>query len=150
MTNDANRMNNDKTTSTQSDLSDLKGLDAFLSGFQFVESDGAPYIALDNQRRFYINATTRKLLGVKPYDRVAIAYSPDEQALAIVKMNAAPSGGLLATSQYVVDKRYYMSARHFSRVNALSSEGAPYYFDYVRGKDDGTAFVFRLRRAAED
>lgn len=117
-----------------------------LSGFEFVPSDGAPFITLDKQRRFYLNATTRKLLDIKPYHRLSIAYNPAEKALAIVK----PSAHLInadvhaSTAQYVVDKRYYLSARRFAKDYAYSMESAPYEFAYDRGSSDGNVFIFRL------
>lgn len=120
-----------------------------LSGFHFVESDGAPSVTLDNQRRFYLNATTRKMLGVKPYDRLAIAYNDVDKALAIVKPDAIGSAlfndASANASRYFVSQRYYLSARHFSRANAYPPEKAPYHFDYDRGSSDGSVFIFRLR-----
>src|SRR5690606_31123521 len=115
-----------------------------LAGFEFVPSDGVPFITLDNQRRFYLNSSARKLIGVKPYDRVSIAYKPTEQALAIVK-NAADNVHA-AISVYAVDKRYYMSARKFAAMYAYPIEQAPFEFVYDRGSSDGDVFIFRLRR----
>ena len=117
--------------------------DNILAGFEFVPSDGVPFITLDNQRRFYLNASARKLIGVKPYDRVSIAYKPAEQALAIVK-NANDIHAEL--SQYFVDKRYYMSARKFATTYAFDADKAPYEFVYDRGSSDGDVFIFRLKR----
>ncbi len=115
-----------------------------LDGFEFVPSDGVPFITLDNQRRFYLNASARKLVGVKPYDRVSIAYKPTEQALAIVK-NASDNVHA-AISAYAVDKRYYMSARKFATTYAFDADKAPYEFVYDRGSSDGNVFIFRLRK----
>lgn len=130
-------------TTTEPSLSD------FISeGFKIVPSDSIPYISLDNQRRFYINTTARRLMNVKPFARLAVAYRPDSQELAIVRPSADASAevsALLATSQYNVDKRYYMSARHFVKEYGYATEQAPYFFDYQHGKSDGTLFVFRLR-----
>lgn len=120
-------------------------LSDFLAGFEFVESDGSPFITLDNQRRFYLNSSARRLLGVKPYDRLSIAYNIEDKSVAIVKHGVLPLDGILATSNYVVDKRYYLSARHFSRTYRYEPKDAPYYFDYVRGSAGGSAFVFKLR-----
>lgn len=120
--------------------------DDMLAGFEFVPSDGVPFITLDNQRRFYLNASARKLVGVKPYDRISIAYNPTEQALAIVK-NAADNVHA-AISVYAVDKRYYMSARKFANAYAYNAEDAPYEFVYDRGSSDGNVFIFRLRSLA--
>jgi len=119
-----------------------------LEGFEFVASDSIPSITLDNQRRFYINTSARRLLGIKPFQRLAIAYNPEKEELAIVKYVKegeveAKEAAALATSAYNVDKRYYMSARHFSKEYDYSPEHAPYTFEYSRGKSDGTVAIFR-------
>src|SRR5699024_5404542 len=125
-----------------------QSMPSILQVFPFVESDGVPSITLDNQRRFYVNTTARRLMNVRPYDRLAIAYRAEDKSLAVVK----PSAGLsaietaeIATSNYAVDKRYYMSARHFARSQGFPVEEAPYTFVYERGACDGTLFVFQLR-----
>ena len=124
-----------------------------LEGFEIVASDSVPSITLDNQRRFYINTSARRLMDVKPYERLALAYHPEMKAVAIVR--AAPSAyekatselsnpAELSTSNYSIDKRYYMSARHFARNYGYPPEEAPYYFVYERGASDGSVFIFRL------
>lgn len=114
-----------------------------LSGFEYVASDSVPSITLDNQRRFYINSSARRLMEVKPYARIAVAYNAVNKELAIVKLGSDASGDAL-TSNYSVDRRHYMSARHFSRHYGYEPEGAPYTFIYERGASDGRTFVFRL------
>ncbi len=113
-----------------------------LEGFEFVPSDGVPYITLDNQRRFYVNKSARKLLGIKPYGRVSIAYNSSEKSLAIVKDSADVHADM---SVYTSDKRYYMSARKFAEIYAYPPEQAPYEFVYDRGSSDGNIFIFRLK-----
>lgn len=120
-------------------------MQSILEGFEYVASDSVPSVTLDNQRRFYLNSSARRLIDAKPYDRLAIAYSPSEKAIAIVRPGADAEGDLL-TSNYTVDKRYYMSARHFSNYYGYDPVGAPYTFNYERGSSDGRAFVFRLAR----
>src|SRR5690625_4148035 len=115
---------------------------ALLDGFEIVASDGIPSITLDNQRRFYVNSSARRLMDVKPYQRLAIAYNPSSKSLAFVFVDARR--GEYATSNYAVDKRYYMSARHFAGHYGYKPEGAPYNFVYERGASDGSVFVFRL------
>ncbi len=119
-------------------------MDSLLDGFEFVPSDGVPFITLDNQRRFYLNASARKLVGVKPYDRVSIAYNPTESALAVVKGHVDDVHAEM--SVYAVDKRYYMSARKFASTYAYAAEDAPFEFVYDRGDSGGSVFIFRLRR----
>ena len=115
-----------------------------LEGFDFVPSDGVPFITLDNQRRFYLNKTARKLLGIKPYGRIALAYNSSEKALAIVKDSKDVHAEM---SVYAVDKRYYMSARKFADIYAYPPEQAPYVFVYERGSSDGNIFIFRLKES---
>jgi len=112
-----------------------------LKGFEIVASDSIPTITLDNQRRFYINTSARRLMGVNPYERLAVAYNPSEKALAIVKGGSADA---YPTSNYSVDKRFYMSARHFASYCGYPPEQAPYSFVYERGASDGNVFIFRL------
>lgn len=123
-------------------------LSGILDGFVIVESDGLPVITLDNQSRFYINATARRLMSVKPYERLAIAYNADTHSLAIIRPSASMSDVEMAhvsTSNYNVDKRYYMSARHFAREYRYVSSSLPVHFVYERGTSDGNTFVFTLR-----
>lgn len=115
---------------------------ALLEGFEIVASDGVPSITLDNQRRFYINSSARRLMGVKPYQSLAVAYNTSNKSLAFVFIDARR--GEYATSNYAVDKRYYMSARHFAELYGYKPAGAPYNFVYERGASDGSVFVFRL------
>lgn len=115
----------------------------YLDGFEYVPSDGIPFITLDSQRRFYLNASARKLIGIKPYDRVSVAYNATESALAVVKQSSDAHASM---SLYLVDKRYYMSARKFASTYAYGVANAPYEFVYERGSSDGNVFVFKLRR----
>ena len=114
-----------------------------LSDFQIVPSDVMPSITLDNQRRFYVNTSARRLMDVKPYRRLALGYNPAKSEIAII--TGTRDTPALATSNYNVDKRYYMSARHFVKEYGYDPEGAPYVFDYIDGRSDGTLFVFKLR-----
>src|SRR5699024_432232 len=89
-----------------------------LSDFDIVASDAIPAITLDRQRRFYINVSARRLLGINPYQRMSVAYSPDKRLLAVIRPNvdATPAErAALTTSSYNVTARYYMSARLFAR-----------------------------------
>lgn len=119
-------------------------MDDFLKGFEIVASDSVPAISLDNQRRFYINTSARRLMDVEPFDKLSIAYDPSSREIAVLRHYKGARSSELATSNYNVDKRYYMSARHFANYYAFPPEGAPYLFVYDRGKSDGTAFIFKL------
>lgn len=122
-------------------------LNSLLEGFEIVASDSVPCITLDNQRRFYLNTSVRRLTGVKPYERLSIAYNPTERRLAIIRPTATlndKQAAELATSTYNIDKRYYMSARYFSNKYAFPPESAPYSFAYEQKAGDGSVFIFRL------
>lgn len=116
---------------------------ALLTGFEFVPSDGLPVITLDKQRRFYLNAALRSFIGVQAYDRIALAYSPSDQALAVVK----PGAGIAEADNayYSVDGRHYISARKFLQRYPIILEGAPLFFEYDRGGSNGNVFIFRLK-----
>jgi len=119
-----------------------------LSDFDIVASDAIPAITLDRQRRFYINVSARRLLGIKPHQRLSVAYSPDKRLLAVIRPNvdATPAEkAALATSSYNVTDRYYMSARLFAREYGFEPDEAPYSFDYVHGRSDGSMAMFKLR-----
>lgn len=125
----------------------LRMTESLLTGFEIVASDNVPAITLDNQRRFYINTSARRLMGVSPYERLAIAYNPTDRHLAVIRPTAglsARESAELATSNYTIDKRYYMSARHFTREYGYDEWDAPYTFVYDRGASDGSVFIFRL------
>src|SRR5690625_2481729 len=122
-------------------------MNTLLAGFEFVPADNPASLTLDNQMRIYINATARRLLDIKPYDRLAVAYRSDKHELAIVKDYAGKDSQSRAeylTSNFAVDKRYYLHTRVLARLYGFSEKQAPYRFDYERGASDGSIFVFRL------
>ena len=119
--------------------------DSFLDGFEIVPPDSQPFITLDNQRRFYLNSSLRKFIGVKAYDRVALAYRADDKSLALLTGEAA---AVISAPTYHVDKRHYMSARRFCAEYNYDADKAPYTFVFDRssGASNGVSgiFVFRL------
>lgn len=119
----------------------------FLKGFEFVESDGLPVITLDKHHRFYINTTARRLMNVKPYDRLSVAYNSTNKTIAIIKSHVeltSTASAHAATSVYNVDRRYYLHARHFTREYGYDKKETPSHFVYERGVSSGVAFAFRL------
>lgn len=119
----------------------LKYLDSLLDGFETVPSDSAPFITLDKQRRFYLNASLRKLIDVKSYDRVSIAYNPETRSLAILTGESAEA---IPASSYFVDKRYYMSARRFCAEYRYTPDSAPYTFEFQRAGSVAGVYLFTL------
>jgi len=121
-----------------------------LEGFEFVPSDHEPRLTLDKQMRVYLNTSTQKLLGLKAYDRVALAYSPSNKEIAVVKSVSTLAGlskqnmAEYMTSNFVVDKRKYLHTRRFAKIYGFTPSNAPYYFSYQRGSSDGNIFIFKL------
>lgn len=103
--------------------------------FEWISNDGdsAAFIAIDNQRRFYLSAGTRTLLDnptalILGYDKVnkrIIAAKPD----VVRAVNVRP---------YPFDKRWYASARNFVKQAGIDESSLPLRFYYV-GKDYGDA-----------
>ncbi|MED4892470.1 MULTISPECIES: hypothetical protein [Heyndrickxia] len=101
--------------------------------FEWISNDGdsAAFIAIDNQRRFYLSAGTRALLDnptalIFGYDKVnkrIIAAKPD----VVRAVNVRP---------YPFDKRWYASARSFIKKAGISKSSLPLRFYYV-GRDYG-------------
>lgn len=121
-----------------SDITDI------LEGFEFVPSDGVPSITLDNNRRFYLNSSARRLLDVKPYDRLAVLYKASTQSLAVAKPYVVDELTNAGVSNYNVDKRHYMSARKFVNLYGFSMNSAPFTFEYDLASNDGGVFIFQL------
>lgn len=119
----------------------LAAIDPLLEGFESVPSDGLPFITLDTQRRFYLNATLRKLIGIKAHDRVSLAYQPETHRLAILTGEAAAS---ISSTNYFVDKRHYMSARRFCAEYRYDVDKAPYTFEFQRSGSVKGIYFFKL------
>lgn len=117
-------------------------ISSFLDGFEVVPPDSQPFITLDNQRRFYLNASLRKFIGIKAYDRVALLYRHDKKEIAVLSEDAAQ---VIDAPLYNVDKRHYMSARRFCADYGYDVGQAPYTFEYVKGESTGGVFIFRLK-----
>lgn len=116
-----------------------------LSGFEIVPSDSVPYITLDRHKRFYINTSARRLLDAEPYKRMALAYNPETKSIAFI-MDAPADVFDISISNYNIDKRYYMPARHFFKQYGFAEEETPYAFYYDRGLSDGSVLIFKLRQ----
>lgn len=119
----------------------LSELDPLLAGFEAVPADAQPFITLDTQKRFYLNASLRKLIGIKAHDRVALAYKPDEHVLAILTGSAADA---IPHTSYFVDKRHYMSARRFMAEYRYDVGKAPYTFVFQRAGSVEGIYFFKL------
>lgn len=120
----------------------IDALTTFLDGFEVVPPDSQPFITLDNQRRFYLNASLRRFIGISAYDRVALMYRADKKEIAVLSEGAAQ---VIDAPTYNVDKRHYMSARRFCADYGYEPGSAPYTFEYVKGESTGGVFIFRLK-----
>ena len=124
----------------------LTDIDPLLDGFESVPADAIPFITLDTQKRFYLNASLRKLIGIKAHDRVALAYNSDMRSLAILSGSAAEA---IAHTSYFVDKRHYMSARRFMSEYRYDVSKAPYTFEFQRAGTADGVYLFKLTKLAE-
>lgn len=120
----------------------ISDIDPLLDGFEAVPSDSVPFITLDSQRRFYINASLRRLIDIKPHERLALAYNATTKTLAV--LTGASATLTSSVSSYFVDKRYYMSARRFCAEYRYTSEGAPYTFEFQRAGTAEGVYLFVL------
>src|SRR5699024_3947765 len=59
--------------------------DELLEGFELVPAVDMPALTLDKFYRLYINRSARRLLDVKSYDMLSLAYRHDTHEIAIIK-----------------------------------------------------------------
>lgn len=114
-----------------------------LDGFAFVPADGMPAITIDKERRFYFNASARKMFGLKPYGRIAIGYNAEKQALAIVTKNV---DALPGNYIFVLDKRCYAYARRMIKDYRIPVEEAPIRYRFVTSASVDGVFIFQRER----
>jgi len=120
-------------------------LNEFLEGFEFIESDRLPSVTLDKNGRFNPNIAARRLLAISPNETITIGYNPLTKEIVFIPYTFAGEAEGAGMSSYNVDKRFYLSARAFSKNYGYA--GKISHFDYVRGMSNGAAFVFRLRES---
>ena len=121
-------------------------MSSLLDGFDIVPAVDLPALTLDKLYRIFINKSARRLLDVKTYDRLSIAYRQDTHEIALIKADATLDNRTtaeIATSVFPLDKRYYLHVKVFARLYGISEKGAPYKYVYDRGASDGTVFVFK-------
>ena len=120
--------------------------DDLLDGFEIVPAVDMPALTLDNLYRLYVNSSARRLLGVKPYDMLSLAYRHDTHEIAIIKASDRFDerwSAEIMTSVFPLDKRHYLHVKVFARLYGISDKDAPYKYVYNRGDSDGRVFVFR-------
>lgn len=121
----------------------MSELNSKLDGFVFVESDYLPFISLDKIGRFHVNKNARRLLGVKAFDKVVLAYHGGNNELAVLPESYANEVPGAAYSRYVIDGRHYMSAKALAKEYGLL--GSHHVFYYDRSTTDGSLFIFKKR-----
>jgi len=123
--------------------------DELLDGFEIVPAVDVPALTLDKLYRLYVNSSARRLLDVKPYDMISLAYRHDTHEIAIIKASDrfdARWSAELMTSVFPLDKRHYLHVKVFARLYGISDKDAPYKYVYNRGASDGRVFVFRRQQ----
>lgn len=120
--------------------------DDLLDGFEIVHAVDMPALTLDKFYRLYINRSARRLLDVKPYDMLSLAYRNNPAEIAIIKASDrfdARWSAELTTSVFPLDKRHYLHVKVFARLYNVDIKDEPIKYVYNRGASDGRVFVFR-------
>ena len=121
----------------------MDNLNEKLEGFVFVESDYLPFISLDKLGRFHISKNARRLLEVKAFDEVVLAYHSGRHELAVMPYEAAKDLAGASFARYLIDRRYYMSAKALAKECGLIGEHHVFYYD--RSSTDGSLFIFKRK-----
>jgi|SRR5690625_858660 len=127
----------------------MSNIDEMLDGFDIVPAVDMPALTLDKFYRLYINRSARRMIDVKPYDVVSIAYRRNPEEIALIK-----AGGRfeqrrateLMASVFPLDKRYYLHVKVFARLYNVKVGNEPIKYVYDRGASDGRLFVFRRQQ----
>src|SRR5690625_1862343 len=107
-----------------------------------------PTLTLDKFYRLYINRSARRMIDVKPYDMLSLAYRHDTHEIAIIKASdrfTARWSAELLTSVFPLDKRHYLHVKVFARLYNVKVD-EPVKYAYNRGASDGRVFVFRRQQ----
>ena len=120
--------------------------DDLLEGFDIVPAVDMPALTLDKFYRLYINRAARRLIDVKPYDVISIAYRRNPEEIALIKTGDRFGPQLaseLSASVFPLDKRHYLHVKVFARLYNVKVGNEPIKYVYDRGASDGRLFVFR-------
>src|SRR5690625_2780126 len=120
--------------------------DDLLEGFDIVPAVDMPALTLDKFYRLYINRSARRLIDVKPYDVITLAYRRNPEEIALIKAGDRFSPQLsseLSASVFPLDKRHYLHVKVFARLYNVKVGNEPIKYVYDRGASDGRLFVFR-------
>lgn len=120
--------------------------DDLLEGFEIVPAVDMPALTLDKFYRLYINRSARRMISVKPYDVISLAYRRNPEEIALIKAGDRFSPQLsseLSASVFPLDKRHYLHVKVFARLYNVKVGNEPIKYVYDRGASDGRLFVFR-------
>src|SRR5699024_11342283 len=99
--------------------------DDLLDGFEIVPAVDMPALTLDNLYRLYVNSSARRLLGVKPYDMLSLAYRHDTHEIAIIKASDRFDERMSAeimTSVFPLDKRHTFTSKYSPAFSGLNKK----------------------------
>lgn len=123
--------------------------DEMLDGFDIVPAVDLPAITLDKFYRLYINRSARRLIDVKPYDVISLAYRRNPDEIALIKAGGRfeqRRAAELMASVFPLDKRHYLHVKVFARLYNVKVGNEPVKYVYDRGASDGRLFVFRRQK----
>ena len=124
----------------------MSNIDEMLDGFDIVPAVDMPALTLDKFYRLYINRSARRMIDVKPYDVVSIAYRRNPEEIALIKAGGRfeqRRDAELTTSIFPLDKRHYLHVKVFARLYNVKVGNEPAKYEYNRGASDGSVAVFR-------
>lgn len=115
---------------------------ALLDGFTFVPNKGMSTIMVGKRNRLYLKGDITTQLGVRPRQRLIIAFNPIEQAFAIVKPSVKGlSSEMRAASYFVSMKKDVTCAKLFKQFNLDKFEGETFFAD--TSSLSGNVVIFR-------
>lgn len=103
---------------------------ALLDGFTFVPSKGMVTILVGTRNRLHIKGAITAQLGIKPRNRILIAFNPIEEAFAIVKPSAKGLTSEMRSASYFLSMKQDVScSKLFKQFNLSKYEGETFYVD---------------------
>lgn len=115
---------------------------AMLDGFTFVPNKGLTSIFVGKRNRLYLKGDITTTLGIKPRQRVLIAFRPADKAFAIVKPNSPAVTEQMRQAGYFVSGRKDVTAAALFREFDLDKyEGETFYADTA--SLSGNVVIFR-------
>lgn len=115
---------------------------AMLDGFTFVPNKGLTSIFVGKRNRLYLKGDITNTLGLKPRQRVLLAFRPADKAFAIVKPNSSAVTEEMRQAGYFVSGRKDVTAAALFREFSLDKyEGETFYADTA--SLSGNVVIFR-------